>query len=363
MQRSYYLGLAHQGLHFPIGSDLILREKSDHAAILCDGVQLGRVIEEAAQRFKTPLAFPVMDLMLEKALLLRALGGIAETAIPTWHFPTCPAPEQIATIRRQLRAARDPRLIANVEAVRYIAQHTTLVPVGMSIGPFSLMTKLLAEPITPVYLAGTGLSAGDDPEVQFVETVLQLATDVVLHSIEAQIAAGAQAIFIAEPAANKVFISPNQLAEGSDIFERLPLRANRRIKQLLDQHGVDLIFHCCGELVDDMIRGFCSLHPVILSLGSSRKLWEDAAMVPPDVVLYGNLPSKKFYSDELISAAEVTRLGAELVARMQATNHPFILGSECDVLCVPHCEQQLMNKAMAIANLATPEIHRHPETA
>jgi hypothetical protein len=31
--------------------------------------------------------------------------------------------------------------------------------------------------------------------------------------------------------------------------------------------------------------------PVILSLGSSRVLWEDAQLVPKHVVLYGNLPS------------------------------------------------------------------------
>ena len=354
MQRSYYLDLARQGLHFPIGADLVLHEKPDHAAILRDGTRLGQVVEEAAQRFKTPLAFPVMDLMLEKVLLLRALGGISETDIPTWHFSTCPTPEQIARIHQRLQAAMDPRLQANVEAVRHVAQHSTrtgLLPIGMSIGPFSLMTKLLADPITPVFLAGTGLTAEDDPDVRFVETVLELATDVVLYSVGAQIAAGAQAIFIAEPAANKVFISPNQLEGANNIFERLPLRANRRIKELLDAHGVDLIFHCCGELVDEMIRGFCSLQPVILSLGSSRTLWRDAALVPPDIVLYGNLPSKKFYSDELISSAEVTRLGHELVARMQTTGHPFILGSECDVLCVPNCERQLMEKAMAIAGL------------
>jgi hypothetical protein len=83
------------------------------------------------------------------------------------------------------------------------------------------------------------------------------------------------------------------------------------------------------------------------------------ALVSPDTVLYGNLPSRNFYSGELISAAEVTRLGRDLLARMQAAGHPFILGSECDVLCVPQCERQLMEKAMAIANL-TPDGQRNP---
>ncbi len=352
MEREFYLDLARQGLHFPIGADLVLREKSGHHEILKDGTQLGRVVEEAACRFKTPLAFPVMDLMLEKVLLLRAMGGVSEEDIPAWHFGECPTPEQIDAILRNLHTSMDPRLRANVEAVRYVRQNTEHIPVGMSIGPFSLMTKLLAEPITPVFFAGTGMTAQDDPDVKLVETVLELATEVVLNSVGAQIDAGAKVILIAEPAANKVFVSPKQMAEGSDIFERLPLRANRRVKALLDRHGVDLVFHCCGELVDEMVRGFCSLRPVILSLGSSRALWHDAAIVPKDIILYGNLPSKKFYSDELIPVATVVQQGLELNARMKAAGHPFILGSECDILSVPGCERQLMAKAMAIVNLA-----------
>ena len=356
MDRNYYLDLARQGLAFPMATDLILHEKPDHAAILRNGVRLGQLMEEAAERFRTPLAFPIMDLMQEKALLLCALGGIPEADIPTWHFTACPTTDQVIAIWQNLRGAVNARFKANVEAVRYIARHTHLVPVGMVIGPFSLMTKLLDDPIAPVFLAGLGATGDEEPEVRMLETVLQLATEVVLFSIEAQIKAGAQAIFIAEPAANKVYVSPNQMTAATDVFERLPLAANRRIKDLLDQEGVDLIFHCCGELVDNMVRGFCSLRPVILSLGSSRKLWEDTTLVAPDIVLYGNLPSKKFYSDELISAAEVTRQGRELQERMEATGHPFILGSECDILCVPHCEGPLMDKAMAIAQLATADV-------
>jgi hypothetical protein len=38
--------------------------------------------------------------------------------------------------------------------VRYIAERTDLLPVRMLIGPFSLMTKFLADPISPVAMAG-----------------------------------------------------------------------------------------------------------------------------------------------------------------------------------------------------------------
>jgi hypothetical protein len=96
-----------------------------------------------------------------------------------------------------------------------------------------------------------------------------------------------------------------------------------------------------------MVRRFATLDPAMMSLGSSRVLWEDAALVPDSTVLFGNLPSKKFYSDKAVSLEEVKRLAAELLAKMRATGHPFILGSECDVLSVPGSEATIMAKVEA----------------
>jgi uroporphyrinogen-III decarboxylase len=177
--------------------------------------------------------------------------------------------------------------------------------------------------------------------------MLGLAMEVILQYLKAQIAAGAKAIIICEPAANKVYFSPNQLAKSYGVFDRFVMEPNRRIKEFLATHGVDLIFHDCGELLDGMVRRFTTLDPVILSLGSSRKLWEDAALVPKTTILYGNLPTKRFYSDALISLAEVRRLSVELIDRMRAVEHPFILGSECDVLSVPGHERTIMEKVEA----------------
>ena len=350
MDRQYYLELAGSGISFPIGADLVLKEYADHEEILRDGKRLGQVIAEAARRFNTPLAMPVMDLVLEKAMMLRALGGIAEADIPTWHFSACPTDQQIANIRKGIQAPLNARLQANVDAVRYIAENTDLVPVGMSIGPFSLMTKLIADPITPVYMAGMGLASEDDPDVKMIETIMDLAVETILRSFNAQAQAGAKAFFIAEPAANLVYISPIQMAQGSNVFDRLVLKYLRRIKDAMDQAGVDLFFHCCGELTNEMILGFTQLRPVLLSLGSSRKLWEDAQIVPKDIILYGNLPSKKFFSDEMISLCDVRRTAVESLARMKAAGHPYILGTECDVLCVPGHQKTLMAKAMAIVD-------------
>lgn len=346
MQREFYLDLARQGLRMPIGTDLILHEHEDAGAILHNGPKLGRVFETAARRYHTPLAFPIMDLRVEKADLLSGLG-IAADKIDTHHFDECPGDEAFSRLESHLAKPPGKRLQSQVEAIRHVAT-TDLLPVGMAIGPFSLMTKLIADPITAVYLAASGISAADEPEVAAVERTLDLSVLVILRSIQMQINAGAKAIFIAEPAANKAYISPNQLEAGSDIFDRYVLAPNQRIKSLMNRHGVDLIFHCCGELVDKMVSGFCALDPAILSLGSSRKLFEDAKFMPKSTVLYGNLPSKKFFSDDMITAEQVRQQADELVMAMRQTGHPFILGTECDTLHVPGCHQAIAAKINAL---------------
>ena len=126
------------------------------------------------------------------------------------------------------------------------------------------------------------------------------------------------------------------------------------MKVALEEAGCDLIFHDCGELINPMVEAFGHrLHPVMLSLGCSRKLWEDAHLVPKDVVLYGNLPSKTFYSDGAMPVEEVARLTAELVEKMKACAHPYIVGSECDVLFVPGAHETIRKKVDAMMSVAS----------
>lgn len=346
MKKSFYLDLARNKLRMPIGTHLVLAEQPDHDACLEDGAKLGHVIAETARRFKTPLAFPLMDLMVEKQQMLSMLD-IPPGQADTFHFSPGPEPDALERIRAAKHNPVNPRLAVYADAIRHVAQEPDLVPLGMAIGPFSLMTKLLADPITGLYLAGTGLSRDEDEEVAAIEDCIALATEVIERSLKLQLEAGAKAICLCEPAANLVYLSPHQLAEGADTFERFVMQPNRRLRQVLADYDADLIFHDCGELTDDMVRAFCTLDPAILSLGSSRKLWEDAGIVPDHIVLFGNLPTKKFYSDAECPLPVVTEMARDLATRMSATNHPFILGSECDVLSVPGLEQAIMEKVMA----------------
>jgi hypothetical protein len=112
------------------------------------------------------------------------------------------------------------------------------------------------------------------------------------------------------------------------------------------------MFHCCGELVGPMVASFGRLRPALLSLGSSRRLWEDAALLPPDTVLYGNLPTKKFFSDDAITPDTVAGMTRNLLRQMRRVHHPFIVGSECDVLSVPGCHHTIVGKVNVMMTTA-----------
>jgi uroporphyrinogen-III decarboxylase len=352
--RDFFLDLARRGHRVPIAADLLLREHADAEAILEDGERLGAVIVEAARAFGTPLALPLMDLRLEKAELLR-LAGVKAAEHEAFHFATPPAAAETSALLERLRdEPPGARVQARLDAVRHVARWSDLLPIAMCIGPFSLTTKLLADPIAAVYLSGAGRAASDEPAVALLGSCQELSLACVLRQLERAIDAGAGAVLVAEPAANQVYVSPRQLEQGSDVFERLVLRPNRRVAALLAERGVDLVFHCCGELATAMLDGFCSLRPAVLSLGSSRRLWDDARRVPEDVVLYGNLPSKLFYSDEAMPESRVAELAATLADRMRACGHPFILGTECDTLHVEGAAATIRAKVARMLERAPP---------
>jgi len=347
MDRKFYLELAKNGVAMPIGADLTLKEKADHEERLFDGARLGDVIIETAARYKTPLAFPLMDLTVEKEWLMKILG-VPEEEISTKHFETCPSDAEFSKVMEAVESAKappTPRMKANCDAIKHVAaKASSLVPVGMAIGPFSMMTKLLHDPITAVYMAGMGTKAEEDEEVKTVERALNLSEAIIKKSIRLQVAAGAKAICLCEPAANKVYISPNQLEEGSDVFDRYVIDYNKRIRAVLEELGADLVFHDCGELTDSMVKSYNQLDPAVMSFGSSRTLWEDAKLVKKDTVLFGNLPTKKFYSDNDITKEQVSELSKMILVKMKESGHPFILGSECDVLSVPGYAKTIQEK-------------------
>ncbi|MGE4489852.1 MAG: uroporphyrinogen decarboxylase family protein [Kiritimatiellales bacterium] len=348
MNRSFYLDLAANGLRMPIATHLILHENPDVDQVLLDGSALGEAVIETANRYHSPLAVPLMDLALEKDALL-ALMDIPEADREKFHLSEVGD----ASFAEKVSTApfMTPRMKATCDAVQYVAEHESaggFISTGMGIGPFSLLTKLLSDPITPVFMAGTGLTGEDDDDVALLDHALDLSVRIIVRYLAEQAKAGAKAIIVCEPAANLVYFSPKQLEEGSDVFERFVLEPNLKIKAVLDELDVDLIFHDCGELTDEMVSSFNRLDPAVLSLGCSRVLWHDASLVSKQTVLYGNLPSKRFYSDESVSVQDVEQMTKELILKMREVGHPFIMGTECDVLSVPGKETTIKSKIAAM---------------
>jgi len=343
-----FLRLAASGAGVPIATDLVLQERDSPEAVRADGRRLAAVVCEAAQRWRTPLAIPLMDLRLEKEDLVSALRP--EAAQPEgFQFDRPPTDEDLARAAAPADTAFLPRQKAQLESVALVADRPDLVPMGMTIGPFSLTTRLMADPIAAMAFSGHGVLAEDEPLVATLERCLVLAERAVHRSLRAQLAAGATAVIVCEPAVSTAFLSPRQIEAGSDVFERLAMEPLSRVKARLDQAGALLFLHDCGELTTSMVAALATrLRPAVLSLGSSRRLWEDAAVVPADVVLYGNLPTRHFHSDETLPLERVREMARELVSRMRASGHPFILGSECDVLDVPGAGATIRRKVEAM---------------
>ncbi len=346
--RPLLLELARSGHRLPIGADLVLHELPDPEAVRLDPVRLGRVIEAAARRYRTPLAFPLMDLRLEKADLLAALG-ISRDQAGSFHFQALPDQDQLARVLDAPDRPFPQASLAQQGAIRFIASLDGLVPIGMTIGPFSLMTKLLADPITPLALAASGSAGSGDEAIRLAAAALDMALATVLRSVSAQVRAGARAVIVCEPAVSVTYLSPRQIARAPHVFEQFALHPLRCVRHHLERLGADLILHDCGQLSTSLVRTLSAeLRPAMFSLGSSRRLWEDAAVVPSDTVLYGNLPTRQFYSDSAMPIDQVRLIARELAARMRETGHPFILGSECDVLHVPDAAGTIRRKVEAM---------------
>lgn len=252
MNRQYFLDLAAREPRFPIGTDLALHEERDPHAVRNNGAALASVVESAARRWGASLAIPLMDLRLEKIDLL-AMAGVAEAEAETYHF-TAPLDEAaLAKLCGEQTEAVCAGSRARDEALAIISQNEELLPVGMAIGPFSLTTRLLADPITAAAMAGSGVKAEESAEVRLLWQCLRVAEAAVLRSVRSQIQHGAKAIMICEPAACTAYISPRQIKAGSKLFEHLVMEPNLRLKAAMEEAGCDLIFHDCGELVDAMV--------------------------------------------------------------------------------------------------------------
>ena len=248
MTRSYFLDLARSGRACPMATDLVLNEEPDPEAARRDGDAAGPGRGTA-----------------------RAALGLAAWPCRSWtcgsRRPTCwPAWE---SARKRRTGSTSPRPLDHGDAGGAAggeapavpeARHATgpcgtsrdrptSCPIGMTIGPFSLATKLMADPITAAALLGSGVTPEDDPQVKLLCDCLEAAEATVLESVRRQLEQGARAVLVCEPAASigLSLASPDQgrLADLRAAGARAQRAARVRSSGTPRR---DLIFHDCGEL-------------------------------------------------------------------------------------------------------------------
>ena len=152
-------------------------------------------------------------------------------------------------------------------------------------------------------------------------------------------------MLVANPSAQKQFLPPSM----PELFEELVVVPNREVREHLDSKDADMFLHNCGFLCPEFVRALgYGVHPAVLSLGSSEKLWEAAANVPKDVVLYGNVPSRLFAHSTEFTEESVREWMSKVAREMKAIDHPWIGGTECDVLSCPGCDGRITNMLAAI---------------
>ena len=274
---------------------------------------------EAAERFDNPMALPVMDLTLEKDILLQTMGIPAEETA-AFHFDDVPGPEQLAELARGLYVTtRHPRIKANCEALSLPRHAGTVVSVGMrSIGPFSLLTKLVKDRIVRFSWRAAASRRRTSRDVALIHAVLALAEAVVRGNGAAQIEAPARAIFLASRRRTGSIFRRGRSGRR-DGLRRVRDRAQPAPEACARRRRRRSAFPRLRRSDSGDGHFLRELKPKLISFGSSVKLWEIEKYVDTDVVIFGNLPTRKFDPDEEVPLEVVEDLMAEIEEKLGAT--------------------------------------------
>lgn len=181
--------------------------------------------------------------------------------------------------------------------------------VGGCIGPFTLAGRLFG-------VSESLELAINEPEV--LEELTGKATDFLIGYAQAFKAAGAKALFMAEPTAG--LLSPKMLGRFSSPFVR-------RIVEAVEDGSFSIILHNCGariaHLPEILRSGASALH-----FGQPMDLAAAAAQVPSQVVVCGNLdPAGVFVglTPEAITAR------TQALCRSVAGARNVVISSGCDI--------------------------------
>ena len=85
---------------------------------------------------------------------------------------------------------------------------------------------------------------------------------------------------------------------------------------------------------------------LVLQIELDKKaIANDGRWLPISSALYRHVPTRKSYSDEVVSVGQVREIAGAPAGRPRVAGHPVILDSESSVLNVPGCEQNHQEKS------------------
>jgi len=256
------------------------------------------------KRWRPDVMFPMMDLAVEAGALGLPVRFPEEESPSVEHHPVSSSHDLEPL--READLLSDPRLCTFLDTVRSLAEFPDTLPGAYVVGPFTLAGLLMG---------ASEVAVATIRQPKLVHELLAFATARIHQYAEACIEAGAKLIVYLEPTA--VLISPQAFASFPGPY----------LTELLNTQRAHTVLHICGNTTP-LLPEMCKTGVEGLSLDAAVDFAQAASLVPPSIVLIGNIdPVKTMGSrDPSIVAACVRNLQHAMSGQ---TN--FLLSTGCDL--------------------------------
>ncbi len=258
------------------------------------------------ERFRSPVVFTAMNLSAEAA----AFGcevRVSESEIPTVVGRKVAGPADL----RRLPSAKpgDGPTAVPIETARLVRKAVAVPVLACMIGPFSLAARIFG---VSEALEATALDPG------ILQALLERVTGFLVDQALAFRAAGASAVFVAEPAAG--LLSPDSLARFSSPFVK-------RIVSGAQTRDFAVALHNCGARIVHLDR-ILEAGAGIYHFGAPMDIGAALERVAGQVTLGGNLDPAAIFCG---GTPESVR--TETLALCDATREfkNFFVSSGCDL--------------------------------
>ncbi len=269
-----------------------------------DGRVMFRTIERFVTEFKPDLCLCDFADLSAEAEACGCAVNMPEDALPSVTSHPVHSRQDLASLRLP-DPYQDGRLKVFIEATRLFSRRFQLLAIAAATGPFTLAAELMgAEDIAR--------KTYKDPEL--VQETMEFALEVVQRQSKALIKAGADVIALGEPTAS--------LLSGRG-FARFVLPFLQRLVAGLSRPVPLHIYGNANHLVELMGKSGAQA----LSLDAPTDLKKAKELVPPGVVLYGNISPVEV----MMQPAEEVRAASKRLLQEMAQVPDFILGSGCDL--------------------------------